>query len=156
MDRARAARRSPGERSHRDPWRSDEAVQPAQDDVVDEHERDDEDEATRARREKIERLAADVDLHMRLALIGFTGPEYHEFQTELTRYGLDVMTGWLRTGKIFAKMRDARLGIAHHPTALSTATPRTSSSAGPSPARCTGSTTTSCCAASGTRARAPA
>ncbi|QJY51152.1 hypothetical protein [Pseudonocardia broussonetiae] len=112
MDRARAARPWLGERSRRDPWRSDEPLQPARDDADVDHEGD-EDEATRARREKIERLAADVDLHLRLALIGFTGPEYHEFQTELTRYGLDVMTGWLRSGKIFAKMHDARLGIAH-------------------------------------------
>lgn len=114
MDRARAARPWLGEQS-RDPWRTDEPLQPAQGDVTDDERGENEDEATRARREKIERMAADVDLHMRLALIGFTGPEYHEFQTELTRYGLDVMTGWLRTGKIFAKMRDARLGIAHPP-----------------------------------------
>ena len=112
MDRARAAQPWLGEQSRRDPWRTDEPLQPAQNDVTD-NER--EDEVTRARREKIDRLAADVDLHMRLALIGFTGPEYREFQTELTRYGLDVMTGWLRTGKIFAKMREARLGIAHPP-----------------------------------------
>lgn len=84
MDRARAARPWPGEQSRHDPWRTDDALQPRHDDdvdhVVDGHAGDQcEDPVTRARREKIERLAADVDLHMRLALIGFTGPEYHEF-----------------------------------------------------------------------------
>jgi DNA-binding phage protein len=61
--------------------------------------------------ERIARLAADVDIHLRLALIGFTGREYEEFKNELTRYGLDVMTGWLRTGKIFTKMREAGFGL---------------------------------------------
>lgn len=75
------------------------------------------DELTRARAHgaKLDRLAADVDLHTRLALVGFTGPDYREFQTELTRYGLDVMTGWLRTGKIFSKMQEAGYGLPRPP-----------------------------------------
>jgi hypothetical protein len=64
---------------------------------------------------RVDRLAADVDLHTRLALIGFSGPEYREFQTELVRYGLDVMTGWLRTGKIFIKIAEAGYGLPRPP-----------------------------------------
>jgi RNA polymerase sigma factor (sigma-70 family) len=63
----------------------------------------------RARR--VDRLAADVDLHLRLALQGFTGKEYEEFRLELARYGLAVMTGWLRNGKIFARMKDKGYGL---------------------------------------------
>jgi hypothetical protein len=72
---------------------------------------EDDDERARTHGEKVDRLAADVELHTRLALTGFTGPDYYEFQTELTRYGVDVMTGWLRTGKIFAKMREDGYGL---------------------------------------------
>jgi RNA polymerase sigma factor (sigma-70 family) len=63
----------------------------------------------RARR--IDRLAADVDLHTRLALQGFTGREYEKFRLELARYGLAVMTGWLRNGKIFARMKEKGYGL---------------------------------------------
>lgn len=59
----------------------------------------------------IDRLAADVDLHLRLALSGFTGSEYEEFRMELARYGLDVMTGWLRNRKIFARMKEKGWGL---------------------------------------------
>jgi len=118
MDRERAARPSPGERPRRDLRRHDEALQAARD-GTDESAwswvGDDDDERGRAHGEKLDRLAADVDLHTRLALIRFTGPEYHEFQTELTRYGLDVMTGWLRTGKIFLRMQEAGYGLCRPP-----------------------------------------
>jgi hypothetical protein len=118
MDRERAARPLPGERPCRDQRRFDEALQAARD-GTDETAwawvGEDDDERARAHAEKVDLLAADVDLHTRLALIGFTGPEYHEFQTELTRYGLDVLTGWLRTGKIFAKMRKAGYGLPSAP-----------------------------------------
>lgn len=63
------------------------------------------------RAQQIDRLAADVDLHMRLALQEFKGKEYEEFRRELARYGLDVMTGWLRSGKIFARMKDRGYGL---------------------------------------------
>lgn len=65
--------------------------------------------------DRLARLAADVDIHTRLALIGFTGSEYEEFKNELARYGVDVMTGWLRTGKIFPKMREAGYGLPAPP-----------------------------------------
>lgn len=120
MDRDRGARRTPGRLPRRDLSRSsvDDALQAAYD------QRDEsawtwvgEEEDLRAREhaERIERLAADVILHTRLALLEFTGPEYQQFQQELTRYGLDVMTGWLRTGKIFAKMREAGYGLPGPP-----------------------------------------
>ena len=76
---------------------------------------EDDDDRARVHGEKLDRLAADVELHTHLALVGFTGPEYIEFQTELTRYGLDVMTGWLRTGKIFPKMQQAGYGLPRPP-----------------------------------------
>ncbi len=118
MDRERAARPSPGEGSGRDLRRHNEALQAARDGTDDSAWSwvgDDNDERARAHGGKVDRLAADVDLHTRLALIGFTGPEYREFQTELTRYGLDVMTGWLRTGKIFSKMQDSGYGLRRPP-----------------------------------------
>ena len=61
--------------------------------------------------QNVDRLAADVDLHLRLALLGFTGREYDKFRLELTRYGLDVMTGWLRNRKIFARMKEKGWGL---------------------------------------------
>lgn len=70
------------------------------------------------RAQRIDRLAADVDLHMRLALQGFTGPEYERFREELTRYGFDVMIGWLRRGKIFARMKEKGYGIPAAPDSL--------------------------------------
>jgi hypothetical protein len=63
------------------------------------------------RAQRLDRLAADVDLHTRLALQGFQGKEYEEFRLELTKYGLDVMTGWMRSGKIFARMREKGYGL---------------------------------------------
>lgn len=114
MDRERAARRSPSDQPRYGLRRNKEALQAARD-GTDESAwtwvGEDDDERARAHGEKVDRLAADVDLHTRLALAGFSGPEYYEFQTELTRYGLDVMTGWLRTGKIFAKMREDGYGL---------------------------------------------
>ncbi|MGH4022038.1 MAG: hypothetical protein ACRDT0_22940 [Pseudonocardiaceae bacterium] len=109
-----AARPSPGEQPRHDRCRQEEALQAARDGSDESAwswvgEADD--ERARAHGDKLDRLAADVDLHTRLALIGFTGPDYEEFQTELTRYGLDVMTGWLRTGKVFTKMREANYGL---------------------------------------------
>jgi hypothetical protein len=119
MDRDRAARALPGAASRRDQERRhDAALQAARegrDDSAWSWVGEDDDERARAHGEKVDRLAADVDLHTRLALVGFSGPEYRQFQTELTRYGLDVMTGWLRTGKIFAKMQEAGYGLPHPP-----------------------------------------
>lgn len=63
------------------------------------------------RAQNVDRLAADVELHLRLALLGFTGPEYKEFQEELIRYGLDVMTGFMRSRKIFIRMKEKGWGL---------------------------------------------
>ncbi|MHA6631829.1 hypothetical protein ACU61A_40905 [Pseudonocardia sichuanensis] len=119
MDRDRAARPSPGAEPSRDQRRCPEQALQAARDGRDESAwswvGEDDDDRGRAHGDKLDRLAADVDLHTRLALVGFTGPEYAEFQTELTRYGLDVMTGWLRTGKIFAKMQQAGYGLPRPP-----------------------------------------
>lgn len=118
MDRDRAARPSPGAEPSRDQRRCPEQALQAARDGRDESAWSwvgEDDDRARAHGDKLDRLAADVDLHTRLALVGFTGPEYAEFQTELTRYGLDVMTGWLRTGKIFAKMQQAGYGLPRPP-----------------------------------------
>lgn len=40
---------------------------------------EDDDDRARAHGARVDRLAADVELHTRLALIGFTEPEYEEF-----------------------------------------------------------------------------
>ncbi|MEJ3742792.1 ECF-type sigma factor [Actinomycetes bacterium KLBMP 9797] len=64
------------------------------------------------------RYAGDAALYKRLAHAGHQGPEYELFLLELARYGLAVITAWLRSGVIFAKAaslgRPARrpLGLA--------------------------------------------
>ncbi len=59
---------------------------------------------------RLDRLTADQDLVTRLALQQYEGPEYDLFQTELAKYGLDVITGWLVRGVIFAKCKERGFG----------------------------------------------
>ena len=61
-------------------------------------------EGTEAAR-RLERLVADNDLVTRLALSGYSGKEYDYFETELVKYGVDVITGWLVKGIIYEKYR---------------------------------------------------
>lgn len=49
----------------------------------------------------LDRLNADSDLKNRLALQGYSGPEWNRFAELLARYGLGVLRAWCMTGKIF-------------------------------------------------------
>lgn len=122
MDPARASGPRWGGETRRDPVTLEQALQAAR---VGENESawswvgddgSEGDDRARVHTERVERRVADYELHTRLALAGFAGAEYEEFRTELTRYGLDVMIGWLRTGKIFPKMREAGYGLPGAPT----------------------------------------
>ena len=57
-----------------------------------------------------DRLRADYELVTGLAFEQFAGPGYDYFQTELAKYGLAVMAGWMRRGLIFARCRDRGYG----------------------------------------------
>lgn len=61
---------------------------------------DDADEATIRLAENVDRLAADFDLVTTLALHGFKGLQYTEFEEELAKYGISVITSWVRRGTI--------------------------------------------------------
>lgn len=60
--------------------------------------------------QRLDRLAADQDLITTLALQGYEGPDYAVFQTELAKYGIDVMVGWIVRGVVFAKCRERGSG----------------------------------------------
>lgn len=51
----------------------------------------------------VDRLVGDAELNSHLRAAGFAGREYEYFQTELARYGVAVLTKWLRTGELAAK-----------------------------------------------------
>lgn len=67
--------------------------------------------------EKIDRLAEDYNLVQMLALEGFTGPKYDYFATELAKYGIAVIEGWMRRRMIFAKCRERGYGGLPEPPA---------------------------------------
>lgn len=62
----------------------------------------------------LERRLADRELRDQLAADKFTGPRYERFETELARYGISVLRGWMHSGFIF-KVTAGR-GFALHPT----------------------------------------
>lgn len=62
------------------------------------------------RAERLDRLAADYDLVTSLAWTRFQGPDYDRFATELARYGLAVIGGWIRRGLILARCRERGYG----------------------------------------------
>lgn len=66
----------------------------------------DDSEASRS----LDRLAADQDLITSLGLQGYQGRDYAVFETELAKYGIAVIGGWIRRGLIFAKCRQRGLG----------------------------------------------
>jgi hypothetical protein len=66
---------------------------------------------------QLDRLVADQDLVTRLGLQGFQGPEYDVFATELAKYGLAVIRGWLFRRVIFAKCRERGFGGLPEPPA---------------------------------------
>jgi DNA-directed RNA polymerase specialized sigma24 family protein len=66
--------------------------------------------AVRRLDEAAERLAADQDLVTSLGLQGYKGKDYTVFETELAKYGIAVIGGWIRRGLIFAKCKERGLG----------------------------------------------
>lgn len=62
------------------------------------------------RAERIDRLAADADLVLTLSLNGYSGPEWEYVATELARYGLAVIAGWMRRGMILDRCRERGSG----------------------------------------------
>jgi DNA-directed RNA polymerase specialized sigma24 family protein len=60
--------------------------------------------------ERVDRLAGDYELVTSLAWAGFEGPDYDRFATELARYGLAVIGGWIRRGLIIARCRERGFG----------------------------------------------
>lgn len=55
--------------------------------------------------DQFDRLAADAELVTTLALGSYTGPEWDYFATELAKYGLAVIGGWMRRGTIFQRCK---------------------------------------------------
>jgi DNA-directed RNA polymerase specialized sigma24 family protein len=53
--------------------------------------------------ERLERLAADIELIDRLMWAGYQGPEWERFRTELARYGIVVLASWIKSGRIFVQ-----------------------------------------------------
>lgn len=60
--------------------------------------------------DRIDRLAEDYNLVQMLALEGFQGRDYSYFETELAKYGVAVISGWLRRRLIFTKCRERGFG----------------------------------------------
>jgi len=59
---------------------------------------------------RLERLTGDVDLLTLLALQGYEGADYDVFASELAKYGLAVVSSWMRRGTIFARCRERGFG----------------------------------------------
>lgn len=68
------------------------------------------------RSEYMQRLETDRTIVDELRASGFAGTHYSYFATEMAKYGIAVMTAWIRTHQIFGKMRErGRGGIAAPP-----------------------------------------
>lgn len=65
--------------------------------------------------EQVDRLAADYDLVTTLALRRFEGAEYDYFANELAKYGMAVISGWMRRGVILARCRERGFGGLQEP-----------------------------------------
>nr|WP_157554196.1 sigma factor-like helix-turn-helix DNA-binding protein [Herbidospora sakaeratensis] len=68
------------------------------------------DNTNQAEADRVDRLAADLDLVNSLALRRFEGPDYDLFAHELAKYGLAVISGWIRRGLIMARCRERGFG----------------------------------------------
>lgn len=55
--------------------------------------------------ERLDRLAADRDLHLQLGLTGYQGALWNRFQRVLAEYGQPVFSSWLRRGAVHEKCR---------------------------------------------------
>lgn len=60
--------------------------------------------------DRIDRLTADYDLVTELAWRQFAGRDYEIFQTELARYGIAVLSSWMRRRLIFQRVRERGYG----------------------------------------------
>ncbi len=60
--------------------------------------------------DNVDRLAADDELIQILAFGGFVGKEWEYFSTELARYGMAVIGGWMRRRMIFSKCKSRGFG----------------------------------------------
>lgn len=58
----------------------------------------------------IDRLAADQDLITTLGLQGYQGRDYRIFETELAKYGMAVIGGWIRRGLILQRCKERGYG----------------------------------------------
>jgi hypothetical protein len=64
--------------------------------------------------ENLERRAADQELRDELASCDFDGRRYQKFESELARYGMSVLRGWMYSGYVFQLA--AGRGFALHPS----------------------------------------
>lgn len=55
--------------------------------------------------ENLQRLVADEELLLKLQLHGFTGRPWDRFANEMARYGVGVMSSWIRRGVIYGKVK---------------------------------------------------
>jgi len=59
---------------------------------------------------RLERLLADLELVNELRLQGFRGPGFDELARALAEYGYQVLGAWIRSGVVFGKLREKKIG----------------------------------------------
>lgn len=62
--------------------------------------------------DKVDRLAGDVEVVTLLALSNYEGERWELFATELAKYGMAVIGGWMYKGLIYEKCRAKNFGVA--------------------------------------------
>jgi len=67
------------------------------------------DESEQAPRDESERVRADNALLQRLMWAGYAGPDWERLERNLAVYGLHVVTGWIRSGRMARKCREHRI-----------------------------------------------
>lgn len=60
---------------------------------------------------RLDRLAADRDLHLELGLRSYSGRLWKCFERTMAEYGQSVMGGWIRTGKVFQECRAKKIPV---------------------------------------------
>lgn len=60
--------------------------------------------------EHLDRLLADAELAERMESARYEGREWDYFATELIKYGLNVLVGWMRTGLIWKRLKSRGFG----------------------------------------------
>jgi hypothetical protein len=61
--------------------------------------------------ERAERLAGDAELVQDLRRQGFRGEDWDFFVNELARYGMAVVSGWMRSGLMAAKCAEKKIAV---------------------------------------------